>query len=501
MQVKHVLRGFSVLTFVLVILAVMISPYSAVFAETGMDLSQEIKIIQQHEAALADSDFTERMYAESSSSNISREPDYYAGHYYDDTGVLHICFAKSASERMIDYQDLLQKYKGKVTFECRDFSFNELCEYADQFAISLKELGCTVYSWGPEVEYNMVIIFVSNESYELALSSIASINTVPNLEVQINTSEAAQLESGTETISGDHIIAQTTTGSTSHVTLAATGKYNGQNAFLTCGHTITSSSSFLSANNATFGTTSLVNYSNNGYGDFAIGYLNSNFNPSHRVRTSSTSTTLWKGYALTLGKNKVVKKYGYNSGLAYANIVILSISESFTSNGTTTTIKGLVKAKITSGSTSLGDSGGPYWLEDGNLFCGVHSGRVYQNGELYVYFTPYKTIKDSGFTVNADHTGTYTYHNTTNHKNDCTLCGHVVYEPHTCDWDDYNSTYHKGYCSICNTTVYEPHSAYYSSSQNKCTRCGRVGNITTSYLIGSGNVEHPLSRVLPYVHN
>lgn len=498
MQVKHVLRGFSVLTFVLVILAVMISPYSAVFAETGMDLSKELEILRRREASEASSVFSEALYADSFTDEDNvRKPDYYAGHYIDDNDVLHLCFANPTNECINAYQSLLVEYKNTVIFEDRDLSFNDLNTYGSQIVSGLQGLGCVVYSWGPIAADNSIEILVSESSYDLALQNISNINSIPNLTVTIGVAEAPQRMSGTDLVGGDEIVSKISTIDY-HMTLSATGTYNSSNAFLTCGHDIRPSSSLYTSSGTVFGTADYVRFSNNASGDFTVGTLKSGFNPTHRARNGNSSSILWKGYKSSPAESDYVKKYGITGKLAYATVDRTSYTIVYPDIGYS--ITNTIRARLTSGTVQSGDSGGPCWT-DNLKFCGVLCASLTNSSGSYFLFTPYSTIKAVGFTVYANHTGTYVYHNTTYHKNNCSLCGGYVYESHTGTWSDYNSTYHKSYCSICNQTIYEPHSAYYVQSENKCSRCGRVGNFTSDSIVDSPNYQRTFSHTMQDNHS
>lgn len=293
------------------------------------------------------------------------------------------------------------------------------------------------------------------------------------------TSTPLVLESGTTLIGGDKLAIGTSYGQ-AFLTLAATGTYQGYNAFLTCGHGMEVGDSVYYSDTTDPIGTIVLSYGNNPNGefdgDFSIGKLNSSFYPSHKARTGSSSTVFWKGICSRPEKGRILRKYGSTSGYAY-----LEVTESNTSRDLGYgNLKKISVAKITSGSSAHGDSGGPYWTADALEFCGVHVGVLYD--KLHVVFTPYEVINGKGFSVNASHNGSWAYYSSAQHKMYCSICKDYVYQSHTGSWSDYNSTYHKAYCSVCKSTVYEPHSAYYNNALGKCTRCGRTGNFTLNFV-------------------
>lgn len=306
----------------------------------------------------------------------------------------------------------------------------------------------------------------------LAKKNLEQIADNPDIKVNLKVGSPLVFQSSPTTLVGGDKLG-TYEG---FITLAATGTYNGYDAFLTCGHSLNVGDNVYYSTTTTSIGTVKVNRGNNPNGsfdgDFSIGKLNSNFSPSHKAKGNNSSTILWKGTATTLNVGTYVKKYGATSGYAY--LKILAINENF-DLGLGHLYK-MVTAKLETGTTAGGDSGGPYWTGDYE-FCGVHSGITY---DKRVVFTPYSVIKSTGFSAYAQHTGSCEYYDSSRHRVFCSLCDGYSYEYHSGNWTDYNTTYHKTYCSICKTTVYELHSAYYNNLLGKCTRCGHTGTITNA---------------------
>lgn len=474
MVTKLFTRNTAITLFVFVVLMSLFLPFSLAFAETGMDLIEELAIFQMRQASDASSLFSETLYADSAFNerDVIR-PDYYAGHYVKDN-VLHICFTGKSVERKNEIADLLEDYGDKVVFEERTFSQSELERYASELVSELERSECIVYASSVDGTVSSIVLSVSESSYDRALDILSRSAQVPGLNIEVEISEPIQLMSNTDLIAGTEVISRISTNEF-HLTLSATGTYNGSNAFLTCGHDVKSSSTLYTSNNSVLGTASYVRFSDGKSGDFTIGTLSNSFSPMHKTKTGSSSSALWDGYMTTPAKNTIIRKYGVNGKYAYGKVTSTNNTVYYDDIGYS--ISGLVKVSLSSGTVQSGDSGSPCWTSD-MKFCGVLCSSV----TGYFYFTPYGTIRNAGFSVYSQHDGTYTYHNTSKHKNNCSLCGGYVYESHSGTWSDYNSTYHKKYCSICNQTIYEMHGDYYDESTGKCTKCGRTGSITVESL-------------------
>lgn len=225
------------------------------------------------------------------------------------------------------------------------------------------------------------------------------------------------------------------------------GKYERNNALVTCGHGNTTVGSSVLFNGNTIGTVVKVQYANNQFGDYSIIKLD-NIDPSHKIGSSNNGyIAISGGTYLSPAVGTYVTKYGFQTGYSYGSVISTNVSIT-TDSGIT--VKGMTKVLLSQGGGSIpGDSGGPYLV--GDAFCGVHHGHNTSNNN-FLYFTPYSVISAGGFTATSMHS--------------CLM------------WLDVGSTYHSGYCSICKETVYMAHSDHWDSSQGKCTLCGRTDSIT-----------------------
>lgn len=495
-------KSFLFFTIALVALIVFtVSPISAEFAAHGMDLTMELRIHKQRKATQANKRIGEFFSSCPQKDPYEPYPDYYAGGYIDDKNVYHACFVDASNKHVDKCIALLSEFGNSVVVEYRKYSFREMHDYATKIADGLKALGCVRYSWGVDIPGNAVNIYISSDSMPLAEKNLTQIADNPDIKVNLKVGSPLIFQSNPTTLIGGDKLGIPE----GFITLAATGTYNGYDAFLTCGHLLNVGDDVYYSNTVTSIGTIKVNRGNDHdgsfYGDYSIGKLNSNFAPSHKAKISNSSSILWKGTNSNLEPGVYVKKYGATSGYAYLRVVEIGKDIDFGYGN----LHKMVSAVFHTGTTASGDSGGPYWTE--NLeFCGVHCGKEHETGNAI--FTPYSVIQPGGFRPYAKHDGSWenysssqhrlscslcnsyyyeshflgswTNHSSTSHKAFCSICESYIYGAHSGSWSDYNTTYHKKYCRICKSTIYEPHSAYYNNSLGKCTRCGHTGTITNT---------------------
>lgn len=438
----------------------VIAPVAAEFEYYGLDLTEEIESLKTRKVREASKKLDEYLSycLEEEHDHDALFPDFCSGEYYDDEGVLHVCFVKSFDRRIGECLSILSEVKDSVIVEYRKYSFDEMQAYVDSVVDKLLAMGCEVQFWAVDIRNNCVSIETTEEGFSLAKRNLHLAAGDSDIKVDLSIGGTAYLESSTTLIAGDML--HTTGSNKSYFTLGATGTYNGYTAFLTCAHAVDSNSTVYFDN--TTSSVGKISYRQYGDGDFAIGRLNSNYLPSHQSHCESSTPILWNGAAeKDIKPGDKLKKYGSYSGTIEVTVETIGISWMVNS----VRLRNLVRCTINNPGdySSPGDSGGPYWNRDTKKFCGVHSGARYENGLCkFVYFTPYSTINDAGFTVYAKHAGT---------------------------WEDYNATNHALYCSLCKKTFYEAHAPYYNQMLGKCTRCGRTGNITAPL-----NVNAPLVR-------
>lgn len=172
----------------------------------------------------------------------------------------------------------------------------------------------------------------------------------------------------------------------------SSGTYEG---FCTCGHLQTISDN-ISINGSEFGKLCLLMYTENEKGDYACVNMTSKTDTlTNKIYGSTSSVTRnITGTADDAAKNTIVMKYGQKSGYATAKVFATNATQKQElPDKTTVTIKGLTQCTIQDGTSNIGDSGGPYYLKNGDgnnyKFIGVHSTHV----DTTVTFTPYTRFK------------------------------------------------------------------------------------------------------------
>ena len=198
------------------------------------------------------------------------------------------------------------------------------------------------------------------------------------------------------TVGGGAIISGSTGG-----TVAAGGRDGKKDALLTCGHLFNAAGDnvYLAARNSTgitqgskIGTVKYRTFDNEGYGDFSIVELDNGVDSSSKVLAGSTTYTL-SGIKNSVPLNTVLFKYGYKTGISQVLVTNTNVRVHINADGFNLYVKGITQARLLSGDSQHGDSGGPYLAyENGNWYLtGIHCGNVLNsNGATTntVNFTP-----------------------------------------------------------------------------------------------------------------
>ena len=312
-------------------------------------------------------------------------PDDFAGDFIDyDT--LHV---QVTDETAIDYyKDLLSEYSDAVVYDIVDYSYNELQQFTQNYAEEL-EHEYEIISYCVDVKNNQCEIDVLRTDFAEVLALTNDIATYDGNNINISVEAIDNYQDEVSIIAGNPI-KYPTAGT---VTLGGSGSYNGATAFLSCGHG-TSVGEQISFGNSTIGTVTINQNlgAGNRYGDYSIITATSGYTATSSVLTSGGGATSFNGYMLNPAVGTYVYKYGRVSGQAYCEVTKTNVT---VSNGTL----GLTKAKIITGSSTGGDSGGPYRCD--REFCGVHKGSSTSGSTQYVYFTPYTYIYNRGFIIDT----------------------------------------------------------------------------------------------------
>jgi len=337
-----------------------------------VDIEEMFKI--QEEACLAN----EAIYASFDWNETYVYPDDFAGNYIDyDT--LHV--QVTSQEAIENYKPLLEGYDDCVCYDVVDYSYNELYKLAESVVDSLPDRKAFV-EYYVDIKENKAVVCILEDYKEITKECIPD-----DRRLEITFAKEYVTEE-TSVIAGSEI-----SSSGQYFTLGGSGTYGSSTAFLTSGHNLVNGSAVY-YNGSTIGNISVLNYYNNCTGDYAIIPASSGYTSTSAVYNAPGSTTYFSSYLLNPTIGTYLYKYGKASYQATCQVTDIGV----TSNTSIGKVYGLTKATITSGSTTNGDSGGPYRY--GLYFCGIHHGRL--DNTSYVYFTPYGYPYYAGFNIKTN---------------------------------------------------------------------------------------------------
>ena len=325
----------------------------------------------------------EALYNSFTWDNTYIYPDDFGGDYIDyDT--LHVQVTDASS--IPYYESILSDYESNVVYDIVEFSYEDLYNETENFADAISE-EYNIVSYGVDVIENRGIINVTSSDYtEISeyFNSIEQYSDCPyddiiRIDVEDDYDEEASITAGTQ-------ISYSTSA-----TLGGSGTYNGTTAFITAGHCSFNIGDSIKVGGSTIGTVVKKQNANNQYGDYAFITAASGYIATSSVFTSSGNVTYFRGYLNNPAVGTYLYKYGYVSKEAYGVVSDTGLTVNST--------RGITKMELISGSSTNGDSGGPYRNDD--YFCGVHKGSSTSEGKTYVYFTPYVYISNAGFDIST----------------------------------------------------------------------------------------------------
>lgn len=328
-------------------------------------------------------------------------PATYGGRYVDQE-LLKICVTDLSDEACSWYQHILCGFEDNYEFILVDYSLNELSAFLPSVIELYEKSGVNVIESAIDQSENAIYLGISEGSLSKAVAVKAKRSRIPYEShtslPQIILECVGDCETETTTLYGGDTIYNERVGS---FTNGVCGTFCGDPAILTCAHGGSTGQQlddviqYSNKYGAIIGDVTYKNYGGGVYGDYEIVTItNSNFVTSKLIKNqysvSGTYASPAEGVQLT--------KYGRASG-TFTTVEVTSTNVSITHPSTGYTIHGMTKCHITSGSSIGGDSGGPYFKNNGNsvLFCGIHSAHDTANDNLY--FTPWDIISDSGFSV------------------------------------------------------------------------------------------------------
>jgi hypothetical protein len=352
----------------------------------------------------------------------ARYPDNYAGAYISDRGKLVVQITK-INDHKISGTDSIKDYLGYVDIpaikekdtEFKAESIEELIEF-EQVDYSLNELNgmlansvdnvskkFPVTGYYVDTRNNTINLSIEASSYEKANTSIdtyKSSKLTADKEIPLVFEVGEVTEPAAYHIGGQGYYYH---GSDGGRTLGFAGWYNGQRAYLSCGH----SSKFKVGDTAKYGSTTVgtiadKQWSNNGNGDWSIAYLNSGETMGGLIKQNSSGTIVGKIKARvnSVAIGTIVYRFG-NASQGWSSLEVkgINITMPWTDVGTNTTynIKSQVKCELKTGPAVIsGDSGGPYVIANGSDYSAVGTTTGANSG--FMYFSPMSCVP-SNFAV------------------------------------------------------------------------------------------------------
>ena len=324
-------------------------------------------------------------------------PDDFGGDYIGDDFKLYVLLTEDAD--IARYESILDSFGDVVCYKTVSNSFNCLMDTAEGFATQIPK-EC-FHKCGVDVKKNMAFVGVYSsykdyviEKFDLEYRSDADEYVYEDIVIVDVKCRSHSCESS--------YMAGTSISITSGGTLGGSGIYQTNitphTALITAGHCATSVGDNAYISGTYVGSTSLVRYQNNGYGDYAIINAANGVQSDNRIIAGGGNIVYLSGYINNPPVGMYLGKFGKTSLYAYCQVTAVGID---TQDDTGTVTKGMTETIIISGDSSGGDSGGPYWSTTN--YCGVHSGSAEdEDYNHFTYFTPNYYLRNNGFYVDCD---------------------------------------------------------------------------------------------------
>lgn len=321
-------------------------------------------------------------------------PSNFSGTYIEEN-ILYILWTELSEQQKHFYDNLLKDYVDYYSYKIVEYSYNDLMSLCETTYEKLKNK-IQISGYSIDVINNSAKIGVIESDRKKADQYLRDFNTKNNDPIYYALQEYPEAQAST--------LMGGTPCSTNNIpfTLGMCGTYNGQNAAVTCGHsmTINSAVKYLST---TIGTT---NYIQTSYGDFSIILTNNNATLTNRVKTSGNTYAEIEGTINNPPIGTIVCKYGRITGYKeYGRIFETGYTAHYVNHNITP--RDLKVVEWSECATIEGDSGGPYFMDDYGytVFCGVHSGKRNDQDKIegsITLFTPYYYITAAGFDAAVD---------------------------------------------------------------------------------------------------
>jgi len=356
-------------------------------------------------------------------------PANYGGAFLKDN-ILNIAIVDLQAQNITDYTELLNDHLDVVNFVDVSYSLNSLIIAARNVYDDMRSNGIAVTSCGVSPEDNSVMIGLSTgdtvASTTMGTVSV-NLNQLAQAEsngygVPVQTFEEAPLRPcATTTIMGGTMLYP-------GYTLGACGTYDGDPAFVTCGHSLNYTGEVVCAQNLSFqednrlGTVSFLRFNDQQAGDFAVITVDDNITTTNIVGNPRNTAMQFAIQSFDEGDDDpygdvvsdlpgtAVMKFGAYGGLAWGTIDGMYFNGNILPDTgldplAQVEIRNLVRVEFTSGGIMRGDSGGPVFTSAGKFYGVISCAplHVTQNnsdpnddaGYTAFYFTSIRTISSA----------------------------------------------------------------------------------------------------------
>ena len=328
-------------------------------------------------------------------------PKSFAGFWIEEDQLV-IGITEYTDEEMGSYRDSAGAYAESLRFVERQYSYHDLDEETIKIGKYLMEKGAPVSQYYVDESENRIVIGLACEEAELSKWEALLEGEFERFPVAFTSLPYVQM--ATTYLVGGNALYNSSAQCT--VTLSCCGTYNGSSAILTCGHyTQAYGNQIKDSNNNgnVIGTVVNHHFGEGISGDYEIISVNTSL---FDITRSMAYYRSYDGYVSDPLVHDSICYYSRKAPGEYSGVVsarnqhVISLPNPQATTGVN--VYGLTKIAVASGGyMTQGDSGGPVYRVDNNsaVYSGVIHGFSVENGNLYVFFTPYKYMAQAGFSA------------------------------------------------------------------------------------------------------
>ena len=307
------------------------------------------------------------------------DEDIYAGAYINGSKII-IMLTDLSDEIKNDFLLATDKPYA-IDFEQAQYSLKYLDKLLNETVNMLADYPITGY--GFYESKNKCFVEIEQDSYVRFVCEMPVLYSDDDYPILFEPAEYATTCASKDILGGTLI--QT---STSNMTIGFCGRYGIVDAIITAGH------GALQGSDTQYGYVVQSKCDNNQFGDYAIIYTNSDYRITNKVYANNLlgSDALYvRTVYSSVPEGTSVYAYGVKAKEKLGRVEKTNVSEYMIDTGKT--IRGLIKCKLSGGTSQKGDSGGPVYIPFGSYqigACGIITASA-DNGTT-MFFTPFEHI-------------------------------------------------------------------------------------------------------------